>query len=310
MPIEQILQRLHIDSMPDGRPTLVVLLGPTGVGKTASSFVLAEQMQSPIISADSRQVFRELRIGSAAPTAEELRRVTHYFIGTRSVVDNYSAGQYETDALRLLQELFQKHDALLMVGGSMMYIDAVCRGLDDVPAILPEVRKSVQDDYNRYGLTFMQEELHRLDEKHYNEVDLKNYRRVMHAVEVCRQTGRPYSDLRRNSPKTRPFRIIKIGLNLPRELLYDRINRRVDQMIEDGLIEEAQALTEHRHLPALNTVGYKELFNCFDGIWTRRQAIDMIRQDSRRYAKRQLTWFRADNEIHWFEPQQLISALS
>lgn len=284
--------------------TLVVLLGPTGVGKTELSLRLAEQLGCPIVSSDSRQVFRELKIGTAAPTPEQLARVCHYFIGTHSVFDTYSAGQYEVDALALLDRLFASHSVQLLVGGSMMYIDAVCQGFDNIPSVPAHIRDSLRKEYEEKGLAWLQAELQRLDPVHYDRVDRCNHKRMLHALEVSVATGQPYSSFCTGIKKERPFRILKIGLNRDRAELYDRINGRVDQMMEEGLLAEAQPFFPHRHLNSLNTVGYKELFNYMDGTWTLPFAVDMIRQDSRRYAKRQLTWFNADPSIHWFHPSQ------
>lgn len=283
-------------------PTLIVILGPTGVGKTDISLRLAEKFGCPIVSSDSRQFYRELKIGVASPTEEELARAKHYFIGTHSIFDEYNAGQYEIDAINLLDELFQKHDVVLLVGGSMMYIDAVCKGLDDIPTVVAETREFWQKMYGEKGLEFIQNELKRLDEKHYNEVDLKNPKRVIHALEICSMTGKPYSDLLTGERKKRDFDILKIGLNRPRPELYERINLRVDKMVKDGLIEEARALYPHKQLNTLNTVGYKELYAHWDGEYDYGFAINLIKQDTRRYAKRQLTWYRRDEEVNWFHP--------
>lgn len=282
--------------------TLIVILGPTGVGKTDISLRLAEKFECPIVSSDSRQFYRELKIGTAAPTDEELAKAKHYFIGTRSIFDKYNAGQYEIDAINLLDELFQKHKVVLLVGGSMMYIDAVCKGFDDIPSVSAEIRAFWQKEYAEKGLEFIQNELKRLDEKHYHEVDLKNHKRVLHALEVCTMTGKPYSDFRTGKQKKRNFDILKIGLNRPRPELYERINLRVDKMVKDGLIEEARQFYPHKHLNSLNTVGYKELFAYWDGEYDLEFAINLIKRDSRRYAKRQLTWFNRDKEINWFHP--------
>ncbi len=284
--------------------TLLVLLGPTGVGKTNLSIELAEHLGSPIISCDSRQVYRELPIGTAAPTADEQARVQHYFIGTHSIADSYNAGQYEADALALLEQLFVKHDTLLMVGGSMLYIDAVCRGLDDIPHVSPATRQQVQSDYAAGGIEALQAELQTLDPAYFAEVDKQNPQRLMHAIEICRETGKPFSSFRTGEKKPRPFRIIKVGLNRDRAELYERINLRVEQMLEAGLEAEARAVYPHKHLNSLNTVGYKELFPYFDGEYSRDEAVRLIKQDSRHYAKRQLTWFNRDTEIHWFNPAQ------
>lgn len=282
--------------------TLLVILGPTGVGKTAISLQIAERFGSPIVSSDSRQLYRELKIGTAAPNNDELARVQHYFIGSHSIFDEYNAGQYEIDAIGLLTGLFEKHDVVLLVGGSMMYIDAVCNGLDDIPTVDAATRRFWQEAYANRGLEFIQQELKRLDEKHYHEVDLKNHKRVIHALEICSITGKPYSSLRTGGRKKRNFNILKIGLNRPRTELYERINRRVDQMIEDGLLDEARLFYPHKTLNPLNTVGYKELYSHWDGNYDLDFAVNLIKQDSRRYAKRQLTWFNRDASIHWFHP--------
>ena len=286
-------------------PLLVVLLGPTGVGKTAVSLSLAQHFQAPVVSSDSRQIYREIPVGTAAPTADELSAVPHYFIATHSLTDSYSAGQYELDALLLLEEeLFPVHPLVILSGGSMMYVDAVCKGLDDIPSIDPAIREYWQEQLQTNGLEFLQQELLWLDPTHYEEVDLKNYKRVVHALEVCTQTGRPFSQLRTGKIKTRSFQILKIGLNRPRPELYDRINLRVDQMMAQGLLKEAESVYPLRHLNSLNTVGYKELFEYFDGNWPLDFAVQMIKQNSRRYAKRQLTWYNRDTDIHWFHPDQ------
>lgn len=283
---------------------LIVILGPTGVGKTNISLRLAEKFACPIVSSDSRQIFQELKIGTAAPSQEEMKRVAHYFVGTHSIFDNYSAGQYEEEAMALLNNLFQKNEVVLLVGGSMMYIDAVCNGMDDIPQVKPEIREFWQKEFAEKGLEFIQNELKRLDEKHYTEVDLQNPKRLLHALEICTQTGRTFSEFRTGEKKQRNFEIIKIGLNRPREELYNRINERVDSMMEQGLLQEAQPFYPHKHLNTLNTVGYKELYRYLDGEWTLEFAVNMIKQDSRHYAKRQLTWFNRDKDIHWFHPSQ------
>jgi len=287
------------------KKTLLVIIGPTGVGKTEFSLDLAERLHSPIISADSRQVFKEMNIGTATPTEAQLQRIKHYFINTRSVHEPYSAGQYEVDALQIIDQLFATHDFLLLTGGSMMYIDAVCKGFDEIPTVDDSIRQQVQNDYSQYGLAFLQDELHRLDPEHYEKVDLNNPQRVMRAVEVCRQTGGTYTELRNGKVAQRPFDIVKIGLDRPRAELYSRIDQRVDEMIDEGLIEEARQLYPFRQLNALNTVGYKELFDYFDGKYDWNEAVRLIKQDSRRYAKRQLTWFRADKEIRWFNADEI-----
>jgi tRNA dimethylallyltransferase len=288
----------------NNKPTLLVILGPTGVGKTNISLRLAEHFACPIVSSDSRQFYRELKIGTAAPTEDQLNRAKHYFIGSHSIFDEYNAGQYEQDAINLFRELFQQNKIVMLVGGSMMYIDAICNGMDDIPTVDADIRSFWQKQYADFGLEFIQNELRRLDPKHYQEVDLLNPKRIMHALEICSMTGRPYSELRTGQRKERPFNILKIGLNRPRAELYDRINARVDEMLADGLLEEATRFYEYQHLNTLNTVGYKELYEYMAGNWILDFAVSMIKQDSRRYAKRQLTWFNRDKEIHWFHPDE------
>ena len=283
---------------------LIVLLGPTGVGKTEISLRIAERLKTEILSCDSRQFFKELKIGTAAPEKSQLERVCHHFVGMISVSDYYSAGRFEMDALRKLDELFQTHDTVLMTGGSMLYIDAVCKGIDDIPDVDAELREELLERHRREGVENILAELKILDPDYYYKVDHSNYKRIIHAMEVCLMSGRPYSSFRQESRKERPFQIQKIGLNMPREELYLRINRRVEVMFENGLEEEARALYPYRHLNALNTVGYKELFNYFDGLWTFDFAKNMIKQNSRRYAKKQLSWFNRDKEIQWFHPQE------
>ncbi len=279
--------------------TLLVLLGPTGVGKTEWSLKIAEALKSPILSADSRQIYKGMVVGTAAPTSAQLSRVPHYFVGTLSPEDYYSASEYERDALSLLQELYKQYPAVVMTGGSMMYIDAVCKGIDDIPTIDETLRNELQELYLKEGVDPIRQQLKILDPVFYNEVDLKNPKRVIHALEVCLMAGKPYSSLRTNPEKKRPFRIVKIGFTREREELYDRINRRVDQMIEEGLVEEARGFYPQRRLNSLNTVGYKELFDYFDGKCTLEFAIEKIKQHSRNYARKQLTWFKKDKETVW-----------
>ena len=284
--------------------TLVILLGPTGVGKTELSLRIAEWLGTPILSADSRQLYRDLPIGTAAPTPEQLARVRHYFVGTLGLTDYYSASQFETDVLSLLPILYKEHDAVVMTGGSMMYIDAVTKGIDDIPTVRPDIREQVWADYHAKGLAPLLEELQKVDPAHYEEVDRNNYKRVVHAIEICRQTGLPYSSFRTRTRKERPFRILQIGLTRDREELCDRINRRVDQMMADGLLDEARRVYPFRELNSLNTVGYKELFQYFDGNWTLDEAVEKIKRNSRVYARKQMTWFKRDAEISWFHPSQ------
>ena len=272
--------------------TLLLILGPTGVGKTELSLRVAEHYGCPILNCDSRQIYRSIPIGTAAPTEEEQARVKHYF-------QDYNAGQYERDAIALMEELFRTCDTLVMTGGSMLYADAVCNGLDDLPAVPETIRRQVKQAYETQGLAWLQSEVQRLDPDYWNEVDQQNPARLTHCVELCLTTGKPYSSLRTATTKIRPFRILKIGLERPREELYDRINRRVEQMIADGLVEEARKVYHLRHLNSLQTVGYRELFACFDGEYDLARAIELIQQNTRHYAKRQMTWFRRDKTIHW-----------
>lgn len=281
--------------------TLVLILGPTGVGKTELSLRVAEHYGCPILNCDSRQVFKSIPIGTAAPTETEQARVKHYFIATRALEEDYNAGQYERDALRVLEDLFRTHEVVVMTGGSMLYADAVCYGLDELPAVPAAIRCSVQESYEKHGLTWLQAEVQRLDPNYWEEVDQQNPARLAHCVELSLTTGKPYSSLRTNTRVQRPFRIVKVALERPREELYDRINRRVLQMIEDGLVEEARSVYPKRHLNSLQTVGYRELFACFDGEYDLNRAIELIQQNTRHYAKRQMTWFRRDQDIHWLK---------
>ncbi len=282
--------------------TLIVVTGPTAVGKTALAIRLAEHLDIPVINADSRQIYREMKIGTAAPTAEQLQRVRHYFVGSKSIADYYNASMYEQDVMRLLDN--DEHSYALLAGGSMMYIDAVCNGIDDIPTIREDVREEMKQRYATEGLEALCEELKRLDPEHYEIVDRKNHRRVIHALEICRQTGRTYTSFRKQEKKQRPFRIVKIGINCDRERLYQRINDRVDTMMEQGFLEEAESLHNYRHLNALNTVGYKELFDYMDGRWTLQEAVERIKGNTRRYARKQLTWYKRDETMKWFCPEQ------
>jgi len=279
--------------------TLLLIVGPTGVGKTELSLRVAEHYHCPILNCDSRQVFRGIPIGTAAPTAKEQARVKHYFVATRELEEDYNAGQYERDALLLMDELFRTHDVLVMTGGSMLYADAVCKGLDDLPTVPTTIREQVQHGYDQNGLAWLQTEVQRLDPDYWKEVDQANPARLAHCIEICLTTGQPYSSLRTQTVKQRPFRIVKIGLDRSREELYARINRRVEQMVAEGLVEEAQTVYPKRHLNSLQTVGYRELFAHFDGEYDLPRAIELIQQNTRHYAKRQLTWFRRDPQIHW-----------
>lgn len=289
----------------DQRPTLIVLLGPTGVGKTALGIQLALQLGCSILSADSRQIYRELPIGTAAPTPEERAAVPHYFVGTHSVTEGYSAASYEADVLRLLEGLFVDHPIQLLSGGSMMYIDAVCRGIDEIPDVDPAIRTEVWHRYETQGLAPILTELEQLDPRYYATVDHQNYKRVLHGYEVCLSTGRPFSSFHTGQAKHRPFDIIKIGLSREREELYARIDERVLQMMSLGLEAEARAVYPHRHLNALNTVGYKELFAYLDGMISLEEAIRLIQRNSLHYARKQLTWWKRDPEVHWYHPEDI-----
>ena len=289
--------------------TLLVLLGPTAVGKTELSLQLAEHIGSPILGADSRQLYRDLRIGTAAPTEEQQRRVRHYFVGTLGIRDYYSAARYEADVLQLTDKLFADHDTLLMAGGSMLYIDAVCKGIDDIPTIHEETRTLLRQRLQAEGLDTLARELRLLDPEYYATVDLKNTKRIVHALEVCYQTGRTFTSFRTATTKQRPFRIIKIGLNRPRAELFERINLRVEQMLDEGLLDEVRALLPYRDENALNTVGYKEMFQVLDGTWELDFAKERMKKNTRVYAKKQLTWFAHDNDIQWFQPDDYAAIL-
>ncbi len=284
--------------------TLLVILGPTGVGKTALSLAIAQRLGVDIINADSRQLFRELPIGTAAPTADEQRLARHHFVGTLSITDYYSAARYEDDVLALLQEMFcvQGRDIALLSGGSMMYIDAVCKGIDDIPNVKTEVRDALKRRYAEEGIGGIDSELARLDPSYHAAVDRSNPKRLIHALEVCLSTGKPYSSFLTDTRKSRPFRTVKIGLTRERSELYNRIDRRVDQMMANGLLHEARSMYAHRTLNALNTVGYKELFAHLDGQCTLEEAVAKIKFNTHKYCRKQLTWFRRDDTVRWFSP--------
>lgn len=289
---------------------LIVLLGPTAVGKTEVSLLLAEHLGCPIVSADSRQMFRDIPIGTAAPTPEEQSRVVHHFVGTLALEDYYSASRYEAEALAVVEGYFSSHHSpILLSGGSMMYIDAVCKGIDQMPDINDDIRLALKLDYAERGLQPLVEELRQRDPLYAAECDLCNHVRVIHALEICRQTGQPYSSFRTNTTAQRPFRIIKIGLDRPREELFSRINQRVTAMVEQGFIEEARCVSPYRHLNSLNTVGFKEMFHYIDGEWPLDFTLDRIRKNTRVYAKKQLTWFRRDPQIQWFHPDDINNIL-
>ena len=286
--------------------TLIVLLGPTGVGKTELSLQIAKQLRTPIINADSRQIYAEIPIGTAAPTLEQQSNIKHYFVGNLHINDYYSAAKYEEDVLHLLDSYFDdSHTVAFMSGGSMLYINAVCNGIDDIPTVNEETRESLKRELSEKGLPTLVEELKELDPEHYQMIDKNNPRRVVHALEICRMTGKTYSSFRKNTKKQRPFRMIKIGINRPREEMYERINARVLGMMDNGLLEEAQRVYPFRANNALNTVGFKELFEYFDGKIPLEEAVRKIQSNTRQYMRKQLTWFKRDEEINWFDPSNI-----
>ena len=285
--------------------TLLVLLGPTGVGKTELSLQLAEHFKCPILNADSRQIYQDIQIGTAAPTAEELARVKHYFVNTLRLDEYYSAAEYEKDVLTLLSELFQVHDTVILSGGSMMYIDAVTKGIDDIPTVDEETRSVIRERFEKEGLEPLLAELKLLDPQYYEIVDKRNHKRVVHALEICYMTGKTYTSFRTNTQKERPFRVLKFGLRREREQLFARINARVDQMMRDGLLEEVKRVYPQRHLNSLNTVGYKELFKVLDGEWELSMAVERIKKNTRVYAKKQMTWYKHDADIHWLDADKM-----
>lgn len=283
--------------------TLIIITGPTGVGKTEATLRIAEHFNVPVINADSRQIFSEIPIGTAAPTAQQQRRVPHYFVGNHHLEDYYSASLYEQDVLNLINS--QDTSISLLSGGSMMYIDAVCKGIDDIPTIRPEIREEMMRCLELEGLEEMCNLLRKLDPEHWEIVDRKNPRRVLHALEICIQTGKTYTSFRSNTTKERPFNIIKIGLNRDRNELYDRINQRVLNMIDEGMIKEALRVYPKRTLNSLNTVGYKEMFEYLDGLTTLDEAIFKIQSNTRKYARKQLTWYKKDDDLQWFNPDNV-----
>ena len=285
--------------------TLIVITGPTAVGKTALCLDIAQYFGIPIINADSRQIYKELKIGTASPTDEQQQLVPHYFVGSLSLHDYYSASLFEQQVLEILQREFEHSDYALLTGGSMMYIDAVCNGIDDIPTVDDETRETLKRRLADEGLEALVEELRQLDPEYYEIVDKQNPRRVVHGLEICLMTGKTYTSFRKREKKERPFRIVKIGLNRDREELYNRINQRVDQMMTDGLLDEAQRLYPMRHMNALNTVGYKEMFAYIDGTWTLEEAVERIKGNTRRYARKQLTWYKKDEQIRWFHPDEI-----
>jgi tRNA dimethylallyltransferase len=284
------------------KPTLIVIVGPTGSGKTDLSIRLAQHYGTPILSADSRQVYRGMAVGSAQPTVEQLLAVQHYFVADRAVIDRFTCADFETGAIALLDELFRSHDKVIAVGGSGLYVDALCRGLDELPDADPRLRAELNTRLQAEGLDVLAEQLRELDPVYWEAVDKHNPARVVRALEVCLQTGVPYSTFRSGRVTERPFDIVKIGVEMERTQLYERIDRRVDAMMASGLEAEARALYPHRNLPSLQTVGYREMFGYFDGLYSLDEAVRLIKCNSRRYAKRQMTWFRRDPDIHWFAP--------
>lgn len=293
----------------DQSKTVIVLLGPTGVGKTDLSFRIAEEFNSEIFSADSRQMYQGIEIGTAAPPPHERERIKHHFVGQLTLTDYYSAAEYEADMMVQLETYFSNHSVALVVGGSMLYIDALCHGIDDLPTVDPQIRVEVVREYEEKGLEWLQQELLRLDPEYYQQVDQCNHKRVLHAVEICRQTGQTFTSFRTGVKKERPFRIIKIGLRRDREELYERINRRVDQMVEEGLEAEARKVFPQFGLNSLNTVGLKEWFPYFRGECSREELIEKIKQHTRIYSRKQMTWFKRDAQIRWFHPDEQESIL-
>lgn len=283
------------------KPLLVCIVGPTAIGKTTLSIKLAKAFNTEIISADSRQFFKEMTIGTAVPSKEELNSAKHYFIQNKSITENYSVGDFERDAIELLEKLFKKHQVVIMVGGSGLYVDAVVKGLDSFPIVPNDVRKQLKSEFEVKGIESLQNELKELDPDYYKQVDIQNTQRVIRALEVCRASGKPFSSFRKNKNPNRNFDTLYIGLTAEREVIYERINQRVDLMIEYGLVEEVEKLNAFRHLNALQTVGYRELFDYFDGKLTLEEAISEIKKNTRRFAKRQGTWFRKNATIEWFD---------
>lgn len=285
--------------------TLIIVLGPTGVGKSDISIQLAKHYHSEIVSADSRQFFRELSIGTAVPSSEDLKIVPHHFIQNKSIHDYYNVSEYESEALRLINNLFVKVNPIILTGGSMLYVDTVCNGIDDIPTVDPEIRDDVIRWYEQNGIEALRQRLLEIDPEYYQIADLNNPKRLLHAVEIHQMTGQPLTSYRKKTIKERPFRIIKIGINQDRKVLYERINQRVLKMMDAGLLEEAKTVYPYRKLNSMNTVGYKELFSYLDGECTLDVAIDLIQRNTRKYARKQLTWFRRDEKIKWFEPDQI-----
>jgi tRNA dimethylallyltransferase len=288
---------------------LISIVGPTAIGKTSLAIELAKHYKTEIISADSRQFYKEMNIGTAVPSKVELSTAKHHFIQHKSIHDPYSVGDFERDATKLLTELFKKYDVVVIVGGSGLYVDAVTKGLDNFPSVAPEIRENLNKELQTKGVTALQEQLKSLDFEYYNKVDIQNPHRLIRALEICISTGKPYSSFLNNKKNNRPFKILSIGINADRKIIYDRINQRVDLMIENGLINEVKKLIDYKHLNALQTVGYKELFNYFDGIWDLDFAIAEIKKNTRRFAKRQLTWFKKTEDIIWVDYKDDIKSI-
>jgi len=291
----------RLSTMNNENKTLVVIAGPTAVGKTDTAIALAQHYSTVILSADSRQFYREMSIGTAKPNASDLAAAKHYFIDSHSVTENFSVGDFEKQALALLDDLFTQHDVVILAGGSGLYIKAVCEGFDELPIADPGIRHRLNQDFTEQGIMHLQQRLKEADPVYYDQVDIHNPQRIIRALEVFESTGKPFSSYRKSTVNKRPFNIIKFGLNLPKDILYQRINDRVDIMLEQGLVDEVRSLLPQRHLNALNTVGYTELFDHFDGKTDIDSAIELIKQNTRHFAKRQLTWFRKDKDIHWLE---------
>lgn len=284
---------------------LIIVTGPTGIGKTKLSIELAQYFSSEILSCDSRQIYKEMRIGTAVPSPEEISAVKHHFIGNVSIHDYYNVSQYEHEALALIDKLHQTNDTVILTGGTGLYIDAICKGIDIMPDPEPEIREELNQRFKKEGILSLQEELKILDLEYYEKVDLNNPARLIRALEVCKQTGKAYSSFRKTQDKERPFMTIKIALNMDRDLLYSRLNQRVDLMKEQGLLAEVKSLYKYKDLTALKTVGYRELFDAFDGDYSIEEGIERIKNSTRRYARKQISWIRRDKQYQWFEPDQL-----